>query len=154
MEKNNRKSSPPRVTVASVLERDGKFLLVEEQINHRHVLNQPAGHLELNETLVDAVVRETLEETAWTFAPTHLTGIYRWRNHKADITYVRFCYTGTLLEHDPQRRLDEGIVRASWFTLDELNRTTVPLRSPLVLRCIADYQAGQRYDLNLITEVV
>jgi ADP-ribose pyrophosphatase YjhB (NUDIX family) len=145
--------SLPRVTVASVLERDGKFLLVEETVGQGHVLNQPAGHLELNETLVDAVVRETLEETAWLMRPTHLTGIYRWSNTQANITYVRFCFTGELLQHQTDRPLDKGIVAAHWLSVAQLKSGELALRSPLVLRCIEDYLAGQRYDLNLITEM-
>lgn len=145
--------SRPRVTVASVLERDGSFLLVEETIRQRHVLNQPAGHLELHETLVDAVVRETLEETGWQFRPTHLTGIYRWSNHEANITYVRFCFTGELLKHEANRPLDKGIIRALWLSPEQIRSGTLPVRSPLVLRCIEDYLAGQRFDLDLITEM-
>lgn len=145
--------SLPRVTVASVLERDGQFLLVEEMIQQRRVFNQPAGHLEQREHVVDAVARETLEETGWHFRPTHLTGIYRWSNVKADITYVRFCFTGELLQHEPERPLDKGIVAAHWLTRAQIQSGQFPLRSPLVIRCIDDYLAGQRYDLSLITEI-
>ncbi len=146
--------SLPHVTVASVLERDGKFLLVEETIGHGHVLNQPAGHLEQNETLVDAVVRETLEETGWLMRPTFLTGIYRWSNAQAKVTYVRFCFAGVLLQHDATRSLDKGIIATHWLNLDQVKNNLLPLRSPLVMRCIDDYLAGQRFDLNMITEVI
>ncbi|MBI3561480.1 MAG: NUDIX hydrolase [Gammaproteobacteria bacterium] len=146
-------NSRPRITVASVLERDGAFLLVEEHVQQRHVLNQPAGHLEQNERIVDAVVRETLEETRWQFRPTHLTGIYRWTNTQANITYVRFCFTGELLDYVADRQLDQGIIRALWYTPAQLQASTIPARSPLVARCIEDYRRGQRYDLDLITEI-
>lgn len=145
--------SLPHVTVASLLERDGKFLLVEETIGRGNVLNQPAGHLEQNETLVDAVVRETLEETGWLMRPTQLTGIYRWSNSKTNVTYVRFCFTGELLNHDASRPLDKGIIAAHWFDLNQIKTHHLPLRSPLVMRCIEDYLAGQRFNLDLITEV-
>src|SRR3990172_7453068 len=110
----------PHVTVAAVVEREGRFLFVEEEADGRVVINQPAGHLDEHESLVTAVVRETLEETAWHFAPESLLGVYRWQNGRNGATYLRFAFTGRVTEHDPGRKLDHGIVRALWLSPDEL----------------------------------
>ena len=141
----------PHVTVAAVIERDGKFLLVEEQADQTLVLNQPAGHWEANESLVAAVVRETLEETGHTFQPTALIGIYRWPHPQKDLVYLRFAFTGVILDHDPHRVLDDGIVRAIWLSPDELQAQSTRHRSPLVQHCIQDYLAAKRYPLDLLT---
>ncbi|WP_371324658.1 NUDIX hydrolase [Dechloromonas sp. ZY10] len=140
----------PNVTVAAVVERDGKFLLVEEETDAGLAFNQPAGHLEEGENLIDAVVREALEETAWHFRPTHLVGIYNWKHPAKDVTYLRFAFGGELLQHEPQRQLDAGIVAARWLTLDEVRATQARHRSPLILRCIEDALAGRRYPLDLL----
>ena len=110
----------PNVTVAAIIERDGKFLLVEEQTDAGLAFNQPAGHLEQGESLVDAVVRETLEETAYDFKPTHLVGVYNWPHPDKGVTYLRFAFAGELRGYDPERSLDEGIVAARWLTLAEI----------------------------------
>jgi ADP-ribose pyrophosphatase YjhB (NUDIX family) len=136
----------PDVTVAAVAERDGRFLVVEERINHRLVFNQPAGHVERNETLLEAVVREAREETAWRFVPRALLGAYRWRNRARET--LRFAFIGEVADHDRTQRLDRGIVRALWLTRDELAEREPRLRSPLVLRCIDDYLAGRRLPLE------
>ena len=141
----------PNVTVATVLERDGKFLLVEEETASGLMFNQPAGHLEPGETLPAAAVRETLEESAYRFAPQHLVGIYRWHSPNTDTTYLRFAFTGNILAHYPEQVLDEGIARAVWMTLDEIRASQARHRSPLVLRCVEDYLAGKRYPLALLT---
>jgi 8-oxo-dGTP pyrophosphatase MutT (NUDIX family) len=140
----------PNVTVAAVIERDGRFLLVEEEADRLRVLNQPAGHLDPGESLAAAAVRETLEETAYTFAPSALVGIYQWQHPDKNVTYLRFAFTGNLTGHDPRRKLDTGIVRALWLTCDELREQRALHRSPLVARCVEDYLAGQRYPLDLI----
>ncbi|HEX6733927.1 MAG TPA: NUDIX hydrolase [Azonexus sp.] len=140
----------PNVTVAAVIERDGKYLLVEEETDAGLAFNQPAGHLEEGEALVDAVVRETLEETAYDFKPTHLVGIYNWRHPAKDVTYLRFAFAGELRGFDPARRLDDGIVAARWLTLDEVKATQDRHRSSLILRCIEDLRAGRRYPLDLL----
>ena len=140
----------PNVTVAAVVQRDGKFLLVEEETQAGLAFNQPAGHLEQGEALVDAVVREALEETAYHFKPTHLVGIYNWRHPAKDLTYLRFAFAGTLGAHHAWRTLDDGIVRTVWLTLDELRATQERHRSPLVMQCIEDYLAGKRYALELV----
>lgn len=141
----------PNVTVAAIVEKDGKFLLVEEEAGGEIVLNQPAGHWEQNETLMQGATREALEETAYVFHPTALVGIYRWPHPKKEITYLRFAFAGEVTHHDAQRRLDEGIIRAVWLTPEEIRANIARHRSPLVLRCIEDYLAGKRYPLDLLT---
>ena len=140
----------PNVTVAAVVQRDGKFLLVEEETESGLAFNQPAGHLEAGEALVDAVVREALEETAYHFKPTHLVGIYNWRHPTKDVTYLRFAFAGELRGWEAERELDEGIVAARWLTLAEVKATQDRHRSPLILRCIEDLIAGKRYPLDLL----
>ncbi len=139
----------PNVTVAAVIERDGRFLLVEEETPEGLRLNQPAGHLEQGESLTDACVRETLEETAWHFVPTALVGIYLWPRPQGDITYLRFAFCGELGAHE-ERALDTGIVRALWLTPEEMAATRERHRSPLILQCVADHLAGRRYPLDLL----
>ena len=141
----------PNVTVAAVLEREGKFLLVEEETDEGIRFNQPAGHLECRESLTDAVIREALEETGYRFVPQYLVGVYNWRNEARDVTYLRFAFAGEIIGHDAQRPLDEGIIAARWLTMDEIRSLEARHRSPLILRCIEDWQAGKRYPLDLIT---
>ena len=140
------------VTVAAVAQRDGRFLLVEEHTDQGSRLNQPAGHLEPGESLLAGVARETLEETAWRFAPGWLLGIYRWEHSGSGVTYVRFAFGGSLLAHEADRRLDEGIVRAVWLTPEELRLQSARHRSPLVQRCVNDHLAGWRYPLDLLVD--
>ncbi len=142
----------PDVTVAAVVERDGHFLLVEEKTTDGVRLNQPAGHLEPNESIVDAVVRETLEETAHDFAPTQLTGIYRWTRPASDLSYLRFAFSGQLGEHHPKRSLDAGILRTVWLSRDEILASVERHRSPLVVRCIEDYLTGKRYAIDALID--
>jgi 8-oxo-dGTP pyrophosphatase MutT (NUDIX family) len=144
---------PLHVTVASVAEREGKFLLVQESVGGNSVINQPAGHLEDNESLVQAVVRETLEETAWQFEPTALVGVYRWKHPKGD-TFLRFCFTGNLVQEESNRTLDHGIEQVVWLDRAAVQQRVQMLRSPLVLRCIDDYLAGIRIDLSAIHDVI
>jgi 8-oxo-dGTP pyrophosphatase MutT (NUDIX family) len=140
----------PNVTVAAVVMRDGKFLLVEEETEAGLAFNQPAGHLEAGESLIDAVIRETLEETAYHFKPTHLIGVYNWKHPGKDVTYLRFAFGGELRGFEAERELDEGIVAARWLTLDEVKATQARHRSPLILRCIEDQMAGKTCPLNLL----
>ncbi len=140
----------PNVTVAAVVERDGRFLLVEEETEAGLCFNQPAGHLDEGESLVQAAAREALEETAWHFEPKFIVGIYQWRRPQGDITYLRFAFGGELTGFEPERKLDEGILRAVWMTPEEVEATKDRHRSPLIAQCIADYRAGQRYPLELI----
>jgi 8-oxo-dGTP pyrophosphatase MutT (NUDIX family) len=140
----------PNVTVAAVIERDGKFLLVEEETSQGVRFNQPAGHLEADESLLVAVAREVLEESAYSFTPQHLLGIYRWHSPESDTTYLRFAFTGTITGHDAARKLDTGILQAVWLLPDEIRAAQERHRSPLVLRCIEDYLAGKCYPLDLL----
>ncbi len=144
----------PDVTVAAVAERDGQFLLVEERASGRIVLNQPAGHLELGETFLDAVVRETLEETGWSFRPQSVVGVYVWQPEHLSRTFLRVAFSGVLESHDPDRPLDQGIVRTRWCGRDQLIAQQAKLRSPLVLSCVDDYLAGARYPLELISHLM
>lgn len=146
-------SALPAVTVASIVERGGRFLVVEEDTRTGRKLNQPAGHLECRESLPAAAARETLEETAWVVVPTALVGIYRWDAADNGSTYVRFAFAAEARRHDPARALDDGIVRALWLTYDEIVARRADHRSPLVLRCIEDYRAGQRLPLDLVIDV-
>jgi len=140
----------PSVTVAAVIERGGRFLLVEERIDDRLVLNQPAGHLDPGESLEAACRREVMEETAHPFEPRALVGIYRWNYAKKDVTFLRFCFTGEVA--DPlARALDKEIVRLHWLTPAELDARRADHRSPLVAKCVADYLAGQRYPLDILS---
>jgi len=140
----------PEVTVAAVVERDGRFLMVEERITGRLVLNQPAGHLEDRETLIEAVIRETREETAWRLAPQALVGTYLWRNPENDRTFLRFTFCGSVDDHHAEQGLDAGIVRAVWLSHEQLLAQPGRLRSPLVLRCLDDYLRGVRHPLESV----
>ncbi len=142
----------PHVTVATVVVRDGRLLLVEEAIDGRQVLNQPAGHLEPDESLAAAAVRETLEETGWTVRLSAFIGTYQWTAPDGT-PFLRFAYAAEALSHDPGRPLDTGILRALWLTPAELKADPARLRSPLVWQVVADYLAGQRHPLSLVKEV-
>ena len=141
----------PSVTVAAVIERGGRFLFVEERIDGRLVLNQPAGHLDPGESLVAACRREVLEETAHAFEPRALVGVYRWHYAAKDVTFLRFCFTGDAGEADAQRKLDKEIVRLHWLTPTELATRRSEHRSPLVAKCVADFLAGRRFPLELLS---
>ncbi len=143
----------PHVVVAAVVEEDGRFLLVEERTAEGLRFNQPAGHLEAGESLLDAVRREVFEETAHHFEPEALLGIYRWPHPEAGRTYLRFAFTGVITGHDPTAPLDHGILRAAWMTLEEIRTVRSRHRSPLVERCIEDYLAGCRYPLELLHDL-
>ena len=138
------------VTVAAIVERDGRYLMVEERSSGRLVLNQPAGHLEDRETLVEAVIRETREETAWRLTPAALIGTYLWRNPENERTFLRFAFCGSVDDHRPEQPLDTGIVRAVWLTHEQLLAQPGRLRSPLVLRCLDDYRRGMRQPLESV----
>jgi 8-oxo-dGTP pyrophosphatase MutT (NUDIX family) len=139
----------PDVTVAAIIERDGRFLLVEERISGRLVLNQPAGHLEDGESLLQAVVRETLEETAWHFTPAALIGVYLWRSVRGHTT-VRFAFTGSVSNLDRTRTLDPPVLATHWLTREQIISRGEQLRTVLVTRCIDDYLAGRRLPLEAV----
>ena len=144
----------PNVTVAAIIEREGHFLLVEEHTRDGLKLNNPAGHLDPGESPQEACTREVLEETAYDFTPTALIGVYLNRFTKTrsldDLTYLRFAFTGQIGAHYAERALDTGIVRAVWLTAEELRACPERHRSPLLLRSLEDYLAGQRFDLSLV----
>jgi 8-oxo-dGTP pyrophosphatase MutT (NUDIX family) len=140
----------PSVTVAAMIERDGRFLLVEEVSEGRLVLNQPAGHLDPGESLVAACAREAMEETAHRFEPSGLVGVYRWHFAPRDATFLRFCFRGKLLGEE-KRPLDKEIVRLHWLTPEELRARKADHRSPLVQKCVDDYLAGKNFPLDLLS---
>jgi phosphatase NudJ len=145
----------PSVTVAAIIEREGRYLLVEEHTADGLRLNNPAGHLDPGESLVDGAAREALEETACPFVPQALVGIYLSRfvrpERNEDVTYLRFAFTGSVGERIPGRALDQPIVRTLWMTLDEVRASVARHRSPLVLQCIEEHHAGQRLPLSVLS---
>jgi ADP-ribose pyrophosphatase YjhB (NUDIX family) len=144
----------PAVTVAAVIERDGRYLLIEEHTPEGLRLNNPAGHLDPGESPEQGVARETLEETTHTFTPESLVGVYLSRFQRAatgeDVTYMRLAYAGQLGDVVPGRTLDAGIVRTLWMTPNEVRASVARHRSPLVLRCVEDHLAGQRFPLGVV----
>lgn len=143
----------PHATVAAIIKRDNKFLMVEELIHGDKVFNQPAGHLDPDESLIDAVKRETLEETAWHFEPQAITGIYLWKHPDNGESFLRVSFCGTCHDHDSEQSLDDGILQAVWKSRDELIEQQQRLRSPMVLDCIDDYLAGKRFPLDILVDV-
>jgi 8-oxo-dGTP pyrophosphatase MutT (NUDIX family) len=140
----------PSATVAAVIEREGRFLFVQESIDGKQVLNQPAGHLDPGESLIAACRREVLEETAHRFEPTALIGIYRWHYAPKDVTFLRFCFRGRI-EGVENRPLDDQIVALHWLTREELVARRGDHRSPLVLRCVDDFIAGRQFPLEVFS---
>jgi 8-oxo-dGTP pyrophosphatase MutT (NUDIX family) len=148
----------PDVTVATVVVRDGRVLCVEERVNGGVVINQPAGHLEPDESLADAALRETREETGWDVRLTAFIGAYQWKapprpDGGDGRHYLRFAFAGDPVRHDPARQLDEGIVRAVWMTPTELLEARADHRSPLVWHVVADYLAGRRHPLSMLQQL-
>ncbi len=142
----------PHLTVAAVIESKQRFLLVEEKSDGLIVFNQPAGHWDEGETLIEAVIRETLEESAWHFQPEAIVGLYQYTSPLNNITYLRINFCGPALSHEPDQKLDTDILRTVWLTRNDIAQLE-NLRSPMVLRCIDDYLAGTRYPLSLITHL-
>lgn len=143
----------PAVTVAAIVEREGRFLLVREQTASGLRLNQPAGHLEPGESLALGASRETLEEAAWRVEPYALVGVYRWQAPDNGETFVRFAFAARAIAHEQDRPLDEGIVGSLWLAYDEIVARRAEHRSPLVLRCIDDYRAGRRWPVDIVQDV-
>ena len=140
----------PNDTVAAIVEQDGKFLIVEEDTKDGLGYNQPAGHLEEGESLLAAVIRETLEETRYEVKPQAIVGLYQWKRPQSETTYLRIAFACSVAAHHPSRALDQGIRDARWLTLTELTDLTAQHRSPYVRQCVDDYLAGKRYPLDLI----
>jgi 8-oxo-dGTP pyrophosphatase MutT (NUDIX family) len=148
----------PDVTAATVVVRDGRVLCVEERVDGAVVINQPAGHLEPDESLVDAALRETREETGWEVRVTAFVGAYQWKaptqsEGGSGRHYLRFAFAAEPVLHDPTRALDEGILRACWMTPTELMDARDRHRSPLVWQVVADYLAGRRYPLSMVQQL-
>lgn len=140
----------PDLTVAAIIEREQSFLLVEERIGGVLVLNQPAGHVEQDEPLLAAVVREVREETAWHFTPEALIGVYSWRNPRNGRSTLRFAFTGSIADHDAGQKLDPPVIATHWLSRAQIEARAQQLRTPMVLRCIGDYLAGQRFALSAV----
>ena len=143
----------PNTTVAAIIEQNGKFLLVEEVTERGNRFNQPAGHLEYGESLIQAVIRETMEEAAYEFTPEALLGVYQWKHPHNDTTYLRVAFIGNVGLHYPMQELDAGIIRTVWMDIDEIRDKSGLMRSPQVLTCIEDYLAGKRFSLQVITNL-
>lgn len=147
-------SDLPHITVSAIICDDReRYLLIEERVRDQLVLNQPAGHLDSGETLVEAVIRETFEESGWHFLPEALVGIYLYHSPFNQVTYQRVCFTGSVSGHEPDHPLDDGIERTLWLSYEELKQTQAQHRSSIVMRCIEDYQAGCRYPLSLLVNL-
>ncbi|AZD99839.1 Phosphatase NudJ [Pseudomonas chlororaphis] len=140
----------PHITVATIIENQGRFLFVEEFQGDQAVLNQPAGHLDPDESLLQAAIRETLEETGWDIELTGVVGIYLYTAPSNGVTYQRVCFAGKPLRHHPDYRLDDGIIGPRWLSRDELLALRPQWRSELIIRCVDDYLAGQLHSLELI----
>ena len=138
----------PNVTVSAIIEREGKFMMIEEFSHGRLVYNQPAGHLEEGESLFQAVEREVREETAWGFKPEMGVGLYMHPSPSSGVTYLRICFTGSCHDHHPDQPLDNGIHKVIWMSIEEIRQNVDRLRSPMVLNCINDYLAGNRFPLS------
>lgn len=149
---DNKQRWTPRTTVAAIVERDGKFLMVEEMIQGQLMINQPAGHLEENERFLDAVKREALEETRWIIEPTAFLGLYVYLTQDRTLTFHRACFVANAIEERQEAKLDPVILRTRWMTRDEVAENLAQLRSDLVLKCIDDYLSGVRYPLDIIQD--
>jgi len=144
----------PNVTVASLIELEGKFLMVEEKSPNGPALNQPAGHLEPNESMQDAVIRETLEETGYQFTPLAVIGSYLWHNDVNETTYFRTTFMGNVCKEQVADNLDEGIIRALWMTRADILENQHRLRSPIILESINDYLEGKKYPLDVVKSYI
>ena len=144
----------PHVTVAAVIEKDQRFLLVEEETSNGLAFNQPAGHLEEGEDLITAVKREVIEESGWQFEPNYLLAIQLWRKNNTSSTFLRVCFAGHCHSHNPNIELDEGIVDIHWLTRNEIYKNQARLRSPLVLNSVDEYLNGQQYPLYLLKSLL
>jgi 8-oxo-dGTP pyrophosphatase MutT (NUDIX family) len=153
MSYRNRQFWQPDVTVATVVNRNGLLLMVEERVNGVTVYNQPAGHLEPDESILHAAVRETLEETGWQVELNAFIGAYQWKSPETDKQYLRLAFAAEPVIHHPERHLDEGIVAAHWLCPSDILALTDQHRSPLVWRVLQDYLAGQRHPLSLIRDL-
>jgi len=141
------------LTVAAVIERNKRFLMIEEVVSNKNVINQPAGHVEYGESLRDAAVREVREETAWKFSPNAINGIYLWQNPNTEERFLRIVFCGTCSNHDAAQPLDTGILRTLWLSRAELVARQDCLRSPMVLSALEDYQTKVRFPVNMFQQI-
>ena len=141
----------PHVTVATIIEKENKFLMVEEDLHGKKLLNQPAGHLDKGETLIQAAIRETQEESGWQVEITHMIELAQWTSPNSDTHFLRACFAGKAIKHFPEQKLDDGILRALWMTRQEVEQNYHRLRSPLVLNHIDHYIAGKKFDLDFFS---
>jgi 8-oxo-dGTP pyrophosphatase MutT (NUDIX family) len=141
------------ITVAALIERNSRFLLVEERAGGREVINQPAGHVEPGETLIEAVIRETLEETGYRFEPDAVLGLYHWYSQSDDVTFLRVAFCGEAEPPHGDATLDEVIIATHWLSREQVLARQHQLRSPMVLRCIDDYRSGTRFALSCLAEL-
>ena len=144
----------PHITVASIIQKENKFLFVEEYVKNNIVLNQPAGHLEENETIEEGCIRETLEETAYQVKVDYLIGIYQERSKGALDMWLRFCFKCTIQEEFTDKELDKNIIRKVWLTKDEILMPEKKLRSEMVTKCIYDYEGGKKYPKEIINSLL
>ena len=143
----------PRIAVSAVIEREGRYLMVEEDDLDRRVFNQPSGHLEHGESIIEGICREVLEETAWEFEPDAIIGVYRLNLPERETTFVRICFSGRVIVHHPEQPLDDGILAATWLTREELEAEgAARMRSRLVLASILDFESGRRFPLELLRD--
>lgn len=142
----------PHITVAAIIERDNKFLFVEEMVNGEKAINQPAGHVEDGESFIEATIRETLEETGWHIKPNYLVAAYRWKCKKSE-TFFRFTFAAHALSHDANSPLDNGIIRSLWLDKTSLQNYSELLRSPMILDSIKRYLQGHEYPLDLFVDI-
>lgn len=140
----------PHVTVATIIERDNRYLMVYEEADGKEVYNQPAGHLDPDETLCQAAIREALEETGWAISLTGVVGVNLYTAPSNGVTYMRTTFIGEALSRDTGRKLDTGIIEAVWLTYEELVARKDQLRSPMTLQIIEDYRAGRRFPLEVV----
>lgn len=150
---SNPRTWMPHITVATIVERNGRFLLIEEEVDDYTVVNQPAGHWEAGETFVEAALRETLEETGWTVEITGLVGVYEYQPPGLDYAFVRFAYAAKPVSHNPDYVLDKGIRRWFWMDQDELRQESYRHRSPMVQQCVEDYWMGKRWPLSMVNHM-
>ena len=147
--------STPHITVAAVIKQDDRYLMVKEHVDGLVVYNQPAGHWEVDETLIEAAIRETQEETAWNFIPEAVIAIYRWKHPEKDEVYLRVAFSGQADDHQADQPLDKGIIEAIWMTRSEIEALSeIQRRSALVLQSIDDFEKGKRYDLDMMADII
>jgi len=144
----------PHVTVAAIIEKNNKFLLVEEETANGIAFNQPAGHLENGEPIITAIIREVDEETAWQFIPDYIIAIQLWRKNPEFSSFLRVCFAGKVHSHQAEQKLDDGIITTHWLTRDEIAEKKSQLRSPLVLNSVDAYLSGEHYPLSLLKSYI